>query len=564
LLINLRITVINEFSAYTRKRHGWDCRRGFTIEGLGMILPNFQINGLLQHQRKIDGGVGAASDFKGHFLEVMAKAFGLDEKKGIKKIPPESIKQSRGHELIEMFKKYLISQDISLDTKVVGEEAFESLEQLLMDAGFGKESVAKLIERLKTVSGTQGLKLTDLFTSLNELKETESDSEHEGRLAISALPYIESILSLFGLEPDTIHKVLDGAKKESNFIDTDRLVSNLKNTVPDFPKVFDSLPDDKAQNKILKMMNSLGMDVVTPEKGKITLEKFITQLQAMTAAKSYGASSDKILAEDFNALIAHIQTKQDNGIKENKANLFARNLSIASSVSKETTFGSFYKSNRTHERSSIEEENVKETKNWTESSRVSKNSETLLKAEEIRTLKSNKADAFSLEGQIKEGKGTDAPAAGFGKIAGGKTLPAYVMDQVGRQILNSLKSGSNEVKLQLKPPSLGRLKLTIENSGDGFKVRIFTEQRATKEMLLSHAGEIKSSLADQGLRIEKIDVQISNNFDQSMTNARQESNKFYDQRHSGDKEPGESETGPSVPETAILVKRTDSILDLVA
>ncbi len=532
-----------------------------------MILPNLQIKNFLQYQNKADQGARAGMDLKGRFWNVMVnmrKAVGVSGNNGIKKIQPESVKQSRGVDLIETLKKYLLSQDVSLDAKVAGEEAFEALAKLLADAGFGEERIAEFIESLKTVSGNKELKLSELFTSLSELEDMESCKDQENILAISSLPYIESILSLFGLEPGTIREVVGDATKEGKGIDTDRLVSNLKAIQSDFPKVFDSLPDGKAQSQILKMMNRLGLDASTTKNGQITLETFVSQLQAITASKSNGALSDRILAEDFNAFIAHILPKRDTGVSEKEANYFAKNVSIGSSDSKGTNFDYFYRAKGIHQKSAILEDGMNGAKNWAESSNAAKSREVLLKTEEVRISKTEKGDTFSLEGQIKEGKGVDTSAAGFGKINGGKTLPAYVMDQVGRQIVKSVKSGSNEVRLQLKPPSLGRLQLNIESSGEGIKVKIFAEQPATKEMLLSHAGEMKSSLMDQGLRVEKIDVQVSNDFNQSMTNARQESNKSYDQRHPDSRESGDLRAGVSMEDTPALARRSDGILDLVA
>ncbi|HPA15802.1 MAG TPA: hypothetical protein PKV75_11125, partial [Desulfobacterales bacterium] len=59
-------------------------------------------------------------------------------------------------------------------------------------------------------------------------------------------------------------------------------------------------------------------------------------------------------------------------------------------------------------------------------------------------------------------------------------------------------------------------------------------------------------------------VQVSNDFNQSMTNARQESSKSYDQRHPDSRESGDLRAGVFTEDTPSLARRSDGILDLVA
>ncbi len=152
-----------------------------------------------------------------------------------------------------------------------------------------------------------------------------------------------------------------------------------------------------------------------------------------------------------------------------------------------------------------------------------------------------------------------------GPKSNGRTLPSYVLDQVSRQILRAFQNNDNEIKLQLKPPHLGRLQMSIESTNNGFKVGIITENPATREMLLSHISELRSILMDQGLHLEKIDVQISYNFDQSTAKGKQELNNSKGRKHSefklSDAEDIENFTGSQEDERSF---RKDGVLDLVA
>ena len=49
-----------------------------------------------------------------------------------------------------------------------------------------------------------------------------------------------------------------------------------------------------------------------------------------------------------------------------------------------------------------------------------------------------------------------------------------------------------------------------------------TENHAAKEILASHAGELKSILTGSGISIESFDVEMGSDFQQSMAHARQQ------------------------------------------
>ena len=74
--------------------------------------------------------------------------------------------------------------------------------------------------------------------------------------------------------------------------------------------------------------------------------------------------------------------------------------------------------------------------------------------------------------------------------------------------------------MQLKPPALGRLVLTIDNSGKNMKVNIVTENVAAREILISNSSELKSVLSNSGVTLERFDVDMNSGFRQSMADAK--------------------------------------------
>jgi flagellar hook-length control protein FliK len=102
-------------------------------------------------------------------------------------------------------------------------------------------------------------------------------------------------------------------------------------------------------------------------------------------------------------------------------------------------------------------------------------------------------------------------------------LPSHVTGQVGASLARAVSQGDTELKLQLKPPELGRIIMTIDNVGTSLKVSVVTESHAAKEILAAHANELKATLASSGISIGSFDVEMGSDFSQSMADARHHS-----------------------------------------
>jgi len=117
-----------------------------------------------------------------------------------------------------------------------------------------------------------------------------------------------------------------------------------------------------------------------------------------------------------------------------------------------------------------------------------------------------------------------------------KTLPAYVTDQVAKQISKAIRNGESEIKFHIKPPDMGRVELSITHTANGLKISILAEHSTTRDMLMNQASDLKSILADQGIRLEKMDVGMSGDFGgQSMAQARHDSDQSNKGRKQKDK-----------------------------
>jgi len=93
---------------------------------------------------------------------------------------------------------------------------------------------------------------------------------------------------------------------------------------------------------------------------------------------------------------------------------------------------------------------------------------------------------------------------------------------VGRQVVKAVQKNLDTITIQIKPPQFGRLAVSIESSGNALKVNILAEHSAARDILMSHTSDLRGIISDQqpGLRVEKVDVQLSQNFDQAMADTR--------------------------------------------
>ena len=108
---------------------------------------------------------------------------------------------------------------------------------------------------------------------------------------------------------------------------------------------------------------------------------------------------------------------------------------------------------------------------------------------------------------------------------------AVWIDQVGKQIARSLLRGERIIRFQLKPPDLGFVKVEMDIKDNVLKLGMITENSSVKEILLSHVHELREALVQQGVKLDKVEVQINYHFDQSLAHSEERARihlKFYE------------------------------------
>ena len=109
-----------------------------------------------------------------------------------------------------------------------------------------------------------------------------------------------------------------------------------------------------------------------------------------------------------------------------------------------------------------------------------------------------------------------------GALAGSVTAPAAQSStshepelyfQLADQIRIQLRDGKGEIRIQLKPDSLGRLEIRAENTAYGVSARISTDSGVVKSYLENNLQLLQQTLQDQGLKIDRIHIVVQDGFD---------------------------------------------------
>ena len=444
----------------------------------------------------------------------------------------QSLSGEKGRKLIAALRDLFLKNGISPEDIVTNEAALMALKDSLKTAGIDVTGIESLLQSLKADSGNPDVRLSEVFKRLSELEEKEGD---EDMLELSSLPYIESILSQFFSDPKQQKAALDGVLQEGQGISLSRLVFNLRKLVQQLPDNGRSVPDQPVQEQIVNLMSQMGL---APGKGTMTLERFVSKLEAMVAEAS--TSPDKVQAATaaWNRFIDNLSWAKNAKPEAGDLKLSERPSPLPGSKMTVAAAGQAVSDNKFAAITKpfiVGEENPIEAKQG------------------IVSIGEGTSD-------VRMPAGISTPAAKLPV----RTLPVYVLNQVSRQIVRSHQNGNNEIRLQLHPPSLGRLQININGTGDGVRIGIVTEQHATQELLMSHAGGLKSVLLEQGFHLEKIDIQFDQFFDQSFAYARKESNKFNGQRQRGNGFRQNRDIESTEDVQTATKKNESGLLDLVA
>ena len=200
-------------------------------------------------------------------------------------------------------------------------------------------------------------------------------------------------------------------------------------------------------------------------------------------------------------------------------------------------------SSKNDEKQSSLKENIKiESKNTGQEKNISQNtigmkySDTNLNAGKSKNLEAIKANGdVQIQNNMTGGNNKTALNAKTG-LPENTIYKAPIESRVIDQIINRLSVRSNgsqsEVKIQLDPPSLGRVRMNIITSGDGVRTVIVAENQAVKQVIENSLSQLRDSMLSQGLKLDGFSVLVGGDsnpeFSQQHDNSGQPDSGDYD------------------------------------
>ncbi len=431
---------------------------------------------------------------------------------------------------IESLRKRLLAKGKPLNKISLNSKDLFVLKKFLSQCGFSKEKVDGLLQELAENNPKGEIDLSLFFRKVAELESSKGKSDQPVSLDISAIPYVESLLKDFGLSQKELDNAFSSARLKGGKLDLTKFLIELKKVSG---QIKQRDPDKNHltvdRNIFLKVFKKLeGAGIRIPEKetgGRVSLKDLIAALEQITGGEVEGGQ----LPGDVKTAIDQIVERV--AVPAEKEGLASSLLSFSklrlNALHPNEKAG---KKANTIEKSnflSILEKNNKTTENEDILALLKKNS--VMNAEKVQ----EKAERPSLSKSAKLLSSPDVSpdiagstftdtinnAKNQPKIAR-DLLPAYLINQVGRQISRSILKGESVFKLQLHPPELGGMKVDMDIKDNILKLGVIIENSSVKELLLSNAHELRQALVEQGVKLDKLNIQISYNSGQSLNNSK--------------------------------------------
>lgn len=434
-----------------------------------------------------------------------------------------SIQGDKESSLMSMLLSAFNKEGASASETTIDSEGLALLGRLMKSLGFDDKSISRFMSGLKGSGNGESLSLSTLMTKVNTFL---SSGESHDQLEMNATPYIESILAGMGVKPDTVTSIMDKVRNDSGEIDIQALIGELE-------KLSSVKTDDLGRSEGLQLKNGSalllrGVGLQVPETGTVSLNEFISGLRQMVEGKTLKNKSGEEAAGLAKALGQSIT--ESNGKIDGKGGLGLDGNGLNNH--------SFQKQQQMLESSFAEEKfdvkSLLKTKVSGEAGAVLKGGDKIASGSFAKTVDDSTGQMARMV-MTSETVVSKSEQIVF-RAPTEKTLPSYLTNQVGRQIVHAVKNGETEISFRIKPPEMGRLQISLEFSKEGMKVGILAENNATREMLAANTSELRSILADQGIRLDKVQVDVSGHFGQSLANTGKGSDQSESRRGKSEKE----------------------------
>ncbi len=464
-----------------------------------------------------------------------------------------SFKEERFHFYLESLKKALLSKGKPLNKVSLKNDDLSLFKKFLFECGLSQKKVDRLLKDLLENNPRGEINLSRFFQKITELVPPKSKNQHSYLLDPAAIPHVELILRNFGMTPRELDRVFSAARIEDGRLDLEKFVVKLRKITKEQSIKTSLTTVQKLDHQLADRLKMLGVHI--PEQGRngqISLKDFISSLEQMVGKPDV----EHGLPAEVKTTMEHILAKVVISDEKTEPAIFKSFVSD----SKHTDLYSHEKIASNGE--PVEKEKLlsslkdkgKPTVNdvllspFSEKDKaVDKKNLSFSIKETVGTEKNEKLPAKlnggqDLKHEVKKGshafKSETRTVNVFQQMTGSTAsetvhnvkqndspqnfMSTYLIDQVGRQISRAILKGDRVIRLQLRPPELGAVKIEMDIKDNVLRLGIITENSLVKELLLSNIHELRDALMEKGVKIEKLDVQVNHDFNQSLANSKED------------------------------------------
>ena len=460
---------------------------------------------------------------------------------------------------VDHLRKGLLGKEKPLDRMMIGQEDISLLKEFLVHLGISIERAEEILKNLAEKHPGGAIPLSRFIDHIAKLDIPENASMNRPRVKSSAVPHLESALRAIGLSPKEVENLFHGTRDELGGMDLTKLTTHLKALFQETTE--DSGVKDRQLlcDRVSDNLEKIGLPMPIKEKAdQISIRDLIAAWERMTDTGDEEEPSPADLRRLIDRILQKASVSEET--PESQSSLpstgeFKGGLEAVTEkiIEKDKLFNSvaptmktalFKKAGHlkgvdtnTHKDPFITSTG-KETKpliHAPQSSGSSISGKSLESPSELNhdqgsdagrkaenfSIQSGKA-AFSISGHAVDSGFPNAVQTGKRSQTPMKNvLPAQLIDRVGRQISRSLQRGDRIIRIQLKPPELGTVKVAMDLKENVLKLGMITENSSVKELLLTNANDLRDALIEQGVKLEKIDVQIGNHSNPTLSDLKE-------------------------------------------
>lgn len=147
-----------------------------------------------------------------------------------------------------------------------------------------------------------------------------------------------------------------------------------------------------------------------------------------------------------------------------------------------------------------------------------------------------------------------------------ESIMNQIVEQVVRQVRIRVMPETTSMELQLHPASLGRVSLTVATTATGATASLVVENQMAKEALESQMIQLKESFAEQGLKVDAVEVTVAEFGFKKESQQQEESagGKKHSRRFRSDEELAEDEDHVADHVTVSERRDVNSMVDYTA